>query len=169
MTTRRLDPSFAHAVAELLPDLRRRARYLESDAGAAEDLAQDTVERALRFASAFEQGSNLRAWLLRMQQNIFVSGKRRGSVQRRAYEALRVDPNAWTQGEAASESRAFSPAVSRALDGLPDRLGSVVRLVDVSELSYREAAEELRVPVGTIMSRLHRGRTRLREELGRVA
>lgn len=153
------------ALVALLPDLRRRARALERQASAADDLVQDTVERALRFAHAFQSGSNLRAWLFCIQQNIFVSKKRRGSVSRRVHETIRVDPNSWGQNDLVCEGATLSPPVGRAIDELPERLGRVLVLVDIGEYSYKDAAEALEVPVGTVMSRLHRARSRLRERL----
>ncbi len=167
--TASVSPSFPAAVAALLPDLRRRARSLERDPSAAEDLAHDTVERALRFRDSFREGSNLRAWLLCMQQNIFVSHKRRAGVSRRAYESLRVDPNAWIQEGSMGEGARLSPPVQRAVDHLPERLGSVLQLVDLDDFSYQDAALALEVPVGTVMSRLHRARARLRDSLSKVA
>lgn len=155
----------AAALMALFPDLRRRARMLERDVSAADDLVQDTLERALRFRHAYQAGSNLRAWLLCIQQNIFISRKRRLSMSRRVHETLRVDPNGWNHESITDEPAHLSPAVERAVQALPPRLGQVLVLVDLGEYSYRDAADELAVPVGTIMSRLHRARTRLKEKL----
>lgn len=159
-----MDP-FASSLVELLPELVRNARQLERGADGAEDLAHDTVERALRFRDSYRDGSNLRAWLFRIQANLFFSKKRREGVARRARENLRVDPTSWGMESTQLVTSELSPPVRAAFSELPERLGRVLELVDMSDFSYKDAAEVLEVPVGTIMSRLHRGRHRLKERL----
>lgn len=165
-TVRLDDGSFELGLAGLLPDLRRRARGLLRNAERAEDLVQDTVERALRFRDSFRSGSYLRAWVMRILHNVFISQRRRVTTERRILEGAGVDPNGWARHEPALLLPGLSPRVTEAMLSLPERLREVVRLVDLEEHSYREAAEEQNVPVGTVMSRLHRGRARLAEALG---
>lgn len=148
-----------------LPDLYRRARQLTGDATRSDDLVQDTVERALRFRHTFREGGHLRAWLMRIMQNVFISSRRRIATERRIVEGARVDPNGWASLRPIQLSPGLSPPVCRALESMPEHLRSVVQLVDLEEHSYKDAAQAAEVPVGTIMSRLHRGRARLAAEL----
>lgn len=156
---------FKDGIAALLPELRRRALLLTRDASRADDLVQDTVERALRFESTFRSGGYLRAWLMRIMQNVFISRRRRAGTERRILERAGVDPNGWVSLTATNLMPDLSPPVAQALRELSPHLEEVVRLVDLDEASYRDAACAKDVPVGTIMSRLHRGRAKLREVL----
>lgn len=147
------------------PDLLRRARKLAGDTSRADDLLQDTVERALRFQDSFQSGGYVRAWLFRIMQNVFISQRRRAATERRVLEGAGVDPNGWATLKPTLLSPGLSPPVERALTELPDHLRSVVTLVDLGESSYKDAAQVEDVPVGTIMSRLSRGRARLAAQL----
>lgn len=161
---------FDGALARLLPDLRRRARFLTGSGSATEDLVQDTLERALRFRNSFVAGSNLRAWLMRILSNTFISNRRRQTIERRVLEEAAHDPNGWTNLAPTAMKLGLTRSLERELDRLPSRIGLTLRLVDLEEASYREAAQALDVPVGTVMSRLHRGRARLAQALsGREA
>jgi len=161
LTDHVIDIDFDTELARLLPDLRRRARRLTESSATAEDLVQDTLERALRFRRSFVLGSNLRAWMMRILSNTFISTRRRRTIERRVLEQAAHDPNGWTSGEPSVQRPALMPSLELALDHLPPRIGVTLRLVDLGDASYRDAAEILDVPVGTIMSRLHRGRARL--------
>ncbi len=141
-----------------LPSLRAHARKLCRRAQPAEDLVQETVLRALVFARTFTPGTNLRAWLHQVLDSVFISSCRRGSRERRAFEALGRDPCAWVQPDVLPEMVSFSPRVQQALSQLPRAFRDVVELVDVQEQPYRAAADRLAVPIGTVMSRLYRGR-----------
>ncbi len=145
----------------LVPELRARAARLTGDRVAADDLVQDTVERALRFAEQYERGTNLRAWAYQILFSVFVTRYRRMRRERNALRHLAADPCAWTvpQPFAPPDLGApLMPSTQAKLDSLPEGFRQVVVLVDLEEKSYREAASELGVPVGTVMSRLHRGR-----------
>lgn len=161
--------SVEEGICAHLHELERRARLLTRHPERAEDLVQDTVERALRFKHTFREGRHVRAWLLRIMQNVFLSERRRVSTERRVLDGARVDPNGWATLRPAEQHPDLSPPVARALEDLPEHLRSVLKLVDLGEHSYKEAAEKENVPLGTIMSRLHRGRLRLSTELGPVA
>lgn len=146
--------------------LFRVALKLCRDRAKAEDLTQETYLQAWRSFSRFELGTNLRAWLYRIMFNVYYSGQRR--------ERLRIVP----VEESISETIAFDPPtpqhlteaeIIQALDRLPRDFQIPVVLADVEELSYREIAETLQVPLGTVMSRLHRGRKMLRSELASYA
>jgi RNA polymerase sigma-70 factor (ECF subfamily) len=154
--------SISSRVVAFLPDLRRRALFLTRSPDRADDLVQDTLERALRYADSFRPGSQLRAWLMKIMQNLFVSHCRRGKVEQRTLKAVLVDPNAWPGEQKNEQILGLFPPVKRALAQLPPHLREVIHLVDLQQRSYQDAATEQQVPVGTIMSRLHRGRARLK-------
>jgi RNA polymerase sigma-70 factor (ECF subfamily) len=154
--------SFGSVLASLVPDLRFRAlRLTRGDAALADDVVQDTVERALRFSAQYQVGTNLRAWALQILFSVFVTRYRRSRRDKNALRALMIDPCAWTTPESFAPpdaNAALTPSIRAELDALPEGFRSAVTLVDLEEHSYREAADQLGVPVGTVMSRLHRGR-----------
>jgi RNA polymerase sigma-70 factor (ECF subfamily) len=155
-------------LARLVPDLRRRAIHLARNAALADDLVQDAVERALRFSSQYLPGTNLRAWLQQILFSVFITRCRREKREGRALRALASDPCAWTRPESfpgPEVTLRLTPGTERALHALPSGFRSVIVLVDVGQWSYREAAAELGLPVGTVMSRLHRGRKMLASKL----
>jgi RNA polymerase sigma-70 factor (ECF subfamily) len=152
-------------LAACWPDLYRRALRLTRNEDLARDLVQDALERALRFEAQYEPGSNLKAWLQCILLSVFVTRCRRSRRERRALEILTHDPCAWTSPDQPSAVQALSSPVARAVADLPPRFREALQLVDLAELSYRDAAEVIGVPLGTVMSRLHRGRRLLAEAL----
>lgn len=139
------------------PRLRRYARALTGDATRADDLVQDTLERALSRLSLWRRG-NLRAWLFAIMHNLFVNQVR--SPQRLEFaddHALLDAPARPTQTDNLELHDLYT-----ALQGLPAEQREVLLLVALEELTYEEAAKVLAVPIGTIMSRLSRARSRLR-------
>jgi RNA polymerase sigma-70 factor, ECF subfamily len=152
-----------------LPGLRARALKLCLDKVEAHDLVQDTVERALRFESSYHMGTNFRAWANQILFSVFVTRCRRRRRERRALDSVFSDPCSWAKTDAPPAMRTLTRRVEQALDALPPQFAAAVRLVDIGELSYKEAAEQLRVPVGTVMSRLFRGRRLLATALGEPA
>lgn len=145
----------------------------------AEDLVQDALLRAYRFWDSFEQDSNCKAWLLRIVTNTFINEYQRKKRSREVLDAASAEQEA-TDGvlvhadasdrqspERTLLDRSVSDDVQRALDALPDDFRTAVVLCDVQGLSYKEIAEIMETPVGTVMSRLFRGRkllaTALRE------
>jgi len=171
--TERPSPAFAAELRErlpaLLPGLNARALSLCKRKSDASDLVQDTVLRALCFESGYEQGTNLRGWLQQILFSVFITRCRKSTRERRALGALASDPCAWTHPDAPPLRQSLMRPVSRALDALPTQFSAVVRLVDLEERSYKDAASELAVPVGTVMSRLFRGRRLLAEALAEPA
>ena len=164
--------SFERGLVELIPELRGRACRLCGDPTTAEDIVQDAVERALKFAKQYERGTNLRAWVYQILFSVFITRYRRSRRDRNALRALAADPCAWTMPERFSAPDASVPLTARTqvtLDALPETFRTVLKLVDLDELTYREAATELGVPVGTVMSRLHRGRKLLASQLHEAA
>ena len=146
-----------------VPRLRRYARALISNRDLADDLVQDTLERALTRMKMFEAGTDLRAWLFTIMHNVFVNQVRKSST--RAVH-VSVDDESIVESEfAVSGEQARSLEVRDldfALQRLPADQREVVLLVGLEEMSYAEVAIALDIPVGTVMSRLSRGRERLR-------
>jgi len=163
--------TFDVLLARLLPELRGRALRLSGNAAAADDIVQDAIERALRFRAQYQLGTNLRAWVYQILFSVFVTRYRRSRRERNALRQLVLDPNAWTQPQHGAGPSAFglTPTTRRKLDAMPTAFRAVVEMVDLEERSYREAADRLGVPVGTVMSRLHRGRKMLAEQMRAAA
>lgn len=153
-------------IAELLPQLRLRALKLCRDRDAADDLLQETALRALSFESSYRADTNLKAWLHQILFSVFVTSCRRRRRSGRFLAEHGADPNLWCgSAEPARPNEGLSPPVQRAIRALPEHFGQVVVLVDLEDMSYGEAAAELGVPIGTVMSRLHRGRRLLATRL----
>jgi len=168
------DPAAARAFQRyVLPEIEvllRVAHSLTRNHAEAEDLVQDTLLRAYRGLGGFD-GRHPRAWLLTILRNTHINRNRR-----RRPELLR-DPDTATDRMISTASPERTDAgiddvidaeIVRALESLDDPFRQVVELVDVDGLSYAEAAEVLDVPVGTVMSRLHRARSRIRDRLDEV-
>lgn len=137
----------------------------------AEDLVQDTLLRAYRAIDSFD-GRHPRAWLLTIMRNAQVNRTRRRRPellrdQEAAHEQLASGSSSEIEPEAAVVDSQFDAAVVEALDELPQKFRDVVDMVDINDLSYQEAADALGVPIGTVMSRLHRARARLRKRLAK--
>jgi RNA polymerase sigma-70 factor (ECF subfamily) len=150
----------------LRPELYARALRLCRSASQADDIVQETMLRALRFEDQYRAGTNLRAWVGQVLVSVFLTQCRRSKRERRALDQLLHDPCAWIKRDAPSVMSKLSRRPLAALASLPDSYREAVELVDLEEMSYRDAAERLGVPVGTIMSRLHRGRKLLAAQLG---
>ncbi len=164
----RADELFEQHVVPEIPVLLRVAYSLTSQKADAEDLVQDTLVRAYRAIDRFD-GEHPRAWLLTILRNTRSnSGRRRRPHLLREAEArldhLEKAPAQVSTEESVLDNR-FEAALEQALDSLPEKYRAVVLLVDVDGLSYAEAAAALGVPDGTVMSRLHRARARLRKHL----
>ena len=145
---------------EHLPRLRRYARALTGDVVRADDLVQDTLERALARLDLWQPGSDLRAWLFTLMHNLFVNQLRTRRPQDTALDEALDIPVSGGQMEALA-ARDLHAALVR----LPDEQREVILLVGLEQFSYAEAAQVLGVPVGTIMSRLARARERMRHML----
>ena len=142
----------------------------------AEDLVQDALVKAMRARHQFLVGTNLKAWLFRILTNTFINKYRRGGLERTLFEGPDADPLAdgWVSASTMRQLRdpeqvALLPMVEgevgRALDALPTEFKLAVILCDVEEFSYEEIAEIMACPIGTVMSRLHRGRKLLQRSL----
>lgn len=160
--------SLAHEeLVALIPRLRRYARVLCPDPAAADDLVQDTLERACGRLSQWRPGSDLRAWVFAIMHNLFVSETRR--PRHRFESPLDGEPEAFARASASDGDPArdwgMTLDLERALRLLPEAQLQVMLLIAFEDMSYEEAAQAVGVPVGTVMSRLFRGRARLRELL----
>ncbi|GAC1574274.1 MAG: sigma-70 family RNA polymerase sigma factor [Sphingomicrobium sp.] len=156
-------------IEQHIPALRRYAFALVRQHDAADDLVQDSLERAVGRWHLRHQGGDLKAWLLAILRNQFINTyrqKRRRGLHF-AWEDVAEPPS--TDG--APDSSTAVRDILAGLDALPEDQKTVVLLVGVEDLSYDEAARVLGLPVGTVMSRLSRGREKLREylETGRTA
>jgi RNA polymerase sigma-70 factor (ECF subfamily) len=160
---------FKAQLALLSQELYPRALRLTRAQDRAQDLVQDVVLRALQFETSFAADTNLKAWLHQILYSVFVTQFRRRKREVSALCQLRSDPCAWTQQEDTVPAAPLLPTLQHALDQLPPAFGKAVMLVDLNELSYKDAATLLGVPVGTVMSRLHRARRLLGEQLAQVA
>jgi RNA polymerase sigma-70 factor (ECF subfamily) len=144
----------------LLPRLRRFALALSGRSADADDLVQDTVERALRNLDRFTPGTRLDSWMFRIAQNLWIDRLRANKV-RAGTVNLDDAPDASVDGVRAAEAHALLSATLRALGELPQEQREVVALVLIEGMPYREAAEVLDVPIGTVTSRLARARDSL--------
>lgn len=150
------------SIVEHIPGLRRYARSLTGDAWAADDLVQDTLERACARWRLWLAGSDLRAWLFTLMHNLFVSQLRQ--VQRQTAQGRSVDVDEVTHELQAPQSApGLGLDLQRCLLRLPLDQRAVLLLVTLEEMSYAEVAKITGVPVGTVMSRLSRARDRMRE------
>ncbi|MGF6261553.1 RNA polymerase sigma-70 factor (ECF subfamily) [Paraburkholderia youngii] len=148
---------------EHVPRLRRYARALINNRELADDLVQDTLERALGRTRLFQPGTDLRAWLFTIMHNVFANQARKAAA--RAVHVA-VDDDSIAESELSVPSGPTRSLEMRDLDyalqRLPVEQREVVLLVGLEEMSYADVALALNIPIGTVMSRLSRGRERLR-------
>jgi RNA polymerase sigma-70 factor (ECF subfamily) len=150
------------SIVDHIPGLRRYARALTADAWAADDLVQDTLERACGKWRLWLVGSDLRAWLFTLMHNIYAN-QVRGAV-RRARHATLVELEAHAAELVAPRDAAdLELDLQRCLMRLPEDQRAVLLLVTLEDMAYADVARVLGVPIGTVMSRLSRARSRLRE------
>jgi RNA polymerase sigma-70 factor (ECF subfamily) len=157
-----VDEFSAQALA-VIPRLRRYARALTGDTLQADDLVQDTLERALNKRHLWRQGSDLRAWMFTIMHNVFVNQIR----ARRADDTVALDAEAYNVADRAAPIDLLEIAdIDAAILRLPSEQREVLLLVALEQMSYAEAAQALGIPLGTVMSRLYRARERVRMLLG---
>lgn len=169
------DPFETEALSYLDALYRTALRMTRSEADA-EDVVQETYIRAFRFRDQFTPGTNLKAWLFRILTNTFINSYRRKVAQPEVTELDEVEEStlhrrmvqtgAPAPGEPEGEllGKLVDDQVKQALEELPEKFRTVV-LLDVEGFSYKEIAETLEIPIGTVMSRLHRGRKTLQRRL----
>jgi RNA polymerase sigma-70 factor (ECF subfamily) len=168
---------FEEEVLELADQVYRVARRLVPSREEAEDLVQETYARAFRSWRSYTPGTNLRAWLFRILTNLNID---RGRRQQRGpdfqpmeegdyYLYNRLEESGAGDDEARVVERLSQDSIVDALASVPHNYRDVVVLVDIGDFSYADAAQILDVPVGTVMSRLHRGRRILKQQLAESA
>ncbi len=168
---------FEEEVLELSDQVYRVARRLVPTREEAEDLVQDTYARAFRSWRSYTPGTNLRAWVMRILTNLNID---RGRREQRTPDMRpmeegdyflynRLEEAGGGDGEERIVERLSQDGVVQALSAVPHDFRDVIVLVDIGDFSYAEAAQILDVPIGTVMSRLHRGRRILKSELADVA
>ena len=167
---------FEEEVLELSDQVYRVARRLVPSREEAEDLVQDTYARAFRSWRSYSPGTNLRAWLMRILTNLNIDRGRREQrtpdmrpMEEGDYFLYNRLEEASGDGEERIVERLSQDGVVQALSAVPHDFRDVIVLVDIGDFSYGEAAQILDVPIGTVMSRLHRGRRILKSELAQVA
>jgi RNA polymerase sigma factor (sigma-70 family) len=160
---------FEELAMPMFPSLYNLARWLAQNPNDAEDLVQETYLKALRAFDSFEPGTNFRAWIFRILRNTFLGS--RSKLERRMTEAMESEedfPAASATPESLLIERSDADAIRDAIEQLPVIFREVILLCDVEEASYREIAEILSIPMGTVMSRLARARKTVRESLRRA-
>ena len=172
---RDLGSRFEADALPLLPGLYSAAYRLTRNSADAEDLVQETFLRAYRGFHQFEEGTNLKAWLYRILMNTFINEYRRRQRQPQTVSEDEVpdwylySKMAETGVEPSAETSVIEALpdeeVQEALSSLPDQFRMAVLLADVEGFSYKEIADIMGVPIGTVMSRLHRGRKALEKRL----
>jgi RNA polymerase sigma-70 factor, ECF subfamily len=170
--------TFADQAMEFMPALYTAALRMTRNAAEAEDLVQETYLKAYRAFGSFEQGTNLKAWLYKILTNTFINAYR---SRRRRPEQTEIEDvedlylyrrlgglEGASAGRSAEDEvldRFTDADVKEALESLPETFRMAVLLADVEGFSYREIADILDIPIGTVMSRLHRGRRALQKAL----
>jgi RNA polymerase sigma-70 factor (ECF subfamily) len=170
---------FEEDALALSEQVYRVARHLAGSREEADDLVQETYARAFRSWRSFQPGTNMRAWLLRILTNLNID---RGRRQQRAPQMQPLEANdyylydrlAAEDGDGVSDEQRVVERLSQddivtALSAVPHDFRDVLVLVDLGDFSYADAAQILDIPVGTVMSRLHRGRRILKRELAEAA
>ncbi len=162
---------------EMIPHLDALYNFglrLTSDPNDTEDLVQDTIVKAYRFFSSYEKGTNAKAWLFRILKNSYINNYRKKSKKPQEvdydevatfYETIRAERTETSDLEDKMFRELIDDDLSRALDNIPEDFRTVVLLCDVEDFTYEEIANMLDVPIGTIRSRLHRGRNLLKAQL----
>jgi RNA polymerase sigma-70 factor (ECF subfamily) len=169
---------FEELLSPILDNLYGAALRMTRNSTDAEDLVQDAVLKGYRFFHRFQSGTNFKAWMLRLMTNLFINQYRKASRQGEQVDLEDLE-DSWiyarmwgvvgsNPGSDPSErvlSKLGEEAIRAAIDSLPTDFRVVVTLVDVEECSYEEVAEAMEIPVGTVKSRLYRGRRQVQKRL----
>ncbi len=150
----------------LLPRLRRFARALTGQTADADDVVQIAVERALTRLEQFQPGTRFDAWVFQIVRNAWIDEARSRTRQARVFAPAELGESVGDDGEAAMHAKLEASEMWKAMRTLPEEQREAVALVCVEGLAYREAADALGVPIGTLTSRLSRGREALQRLLG---
>jgi RNA polymerase sigma factor (sigma-70 family) len=157
---------FDSGLTQCLPRLRRFAHALSRDAADADDLTQSTLERALIARRQWQPGTSLDSWLYRIMRNLWIDTTRSRSRKARLEAPSEAGINGGGDPRPGMEASVDLMRMMSAMDRLPDEQREVVALILVEGFGYRETAEMLGLPIGTVSSRLVRGRTALLEMVG---
>ena len=161
--------AFGDELVRLLPRMRRFARGLARDAADGDDLCQATIERALKSSQQWQGGTRLDSWVYTIMRNIWVDQVRARNRRGQTFVAEEAGLDIGDPGDAAIEAHVELGNVGRAIDRLPLEQREAVMLVLVEGFAYKEAAEIIGCPMGTLTSRLVRGREALMRSLGEAA
>jgi RNA polymerase sigma-70 factor (ECF subfamily) len=164
---------FAAESVKYIDALYRNALALVRNREDADDLVQETFVKALRYCDTYQSGTNLKAWLMKIQFNTFLYRCRRSALERNVLNEITTGPtnsdmlsNSATRALKDAEGVALWPIVKEEIDAamkeMPEESRLVVTLVDIEGLKYKEIAEIIGAPIGTVMSRVHRARNALR-------
>lgn len=164
---------FSSNALTALDDVYRFARSLTRDESDAEDVVQETYLRAFRSWKTFQEGTDIRRWLFTIARNVFLRSREKAQREvtldddgAEAVDAVQANEVWLRKGlDPILASADLGPAIREALDAIPETFRSAVVLVDLEDQSYEDAAEVLGVPIGTVRSRLFRGRKLLQERL----
>jgi len=150
-------------VLQHIAALRRYARALTSDTNKADDLVQDSLERALQRFHLFQEGTNLKAWLFTIMHNVYVNNVRKSSSEPNfvSYDNL----NSAQMDSQDIEDDVTMRDLKCALTKLPNDQKDILLLVGLEGFGYKEVSTMLDIPLGTVMSRLHRAREKLRQQM----
>ncbi len=152
-----------------IESIYRSALHMAGNVSDAQDLVQDSYLRAYRFFDKFKRGTNFKAWLLKILRNLWINKYHKESRAPRMVDIRDIETSEAMKAEETPEDRIFDGLldddITFAIDSLPEYFRLAVTLSDLEGLSYREIAEIMDCPVGTVMSRLYRGRKLLRESL----
>lgn len=154
---------FRNRIVALLPRIRRFAYLLAGDRDKADDLVQEACIRALSRSHQWEQGTRLDSWMYRITQNVWLDQMRASKVRGECVDVDEIHHLVGSDGRDVTDSRLTLELVSRHIAELPSEQQLLFTLVCVDGLSYKETAEALSIPVGTVMSRLARARRALFE------
>ena len=159
---------FEQLALPLLEPLYNFARWLSGNSDEAKDLVQETFAKALKGFGGFQPGTNFRAWIFRILHNTFLTsrtGLERQQTGHDADNAIEEMPSTRDTPELLLIRRADTELVQAAISSLPLLFQEVILLADIEEMKYREVAETLGIPIGTVMSRLARARKQIRKHI----
>ena len=160
---------FEEIALQYMDPLYSVALRMTRDETDAQDLVQDAYLRAYRFFDRFEKGTNFKAWLFKILKNVYINKYRREARRPQMVELSDVEASGDLADAVTPEDRIFDKLldddVTKAMDSLPEDFRFAIVLSDLEGFSYKETAEILDCPIGTVMSRLHRGRRLLRNSL----
>jgi len=160
---------FEEVALQYMDPLYSAALRMTRNGSEAEDLVQDAYLRAYRFFDKFEKGTNFKAWLFKILKNVYINKYRKEARTPQMLDVSDVEATGGISNELTPERQIFDKLldddITNAVDSLPEEFRLAIVLSDLEGFSYKEIADILECPIGTVMSRLHRGRKLLRENL----